>query len=289
MSATTSGTTPQAITRARSFLAPWTALWRDIRPRTLAGQILAPLITLVVLLAGWQGYVVLARVNAVILPAPTRIFQAMQADWGNFAPNLAVTLQETIFGFAWAFVLGVAFAAMLDLAPLARRGLYPLLVASQSVPLIALAPILQFWFGIGLTSKGIVIVLSCFFPITVASLDGLAATDPEMIRLYRSFGASAWRIWRSVRLPNALPALFSGLRIAISYSVIGAIFAEYVGADRGIAVYIQARLHAFRIDLILGAIAITALASVALFLGVMVIERLAIPWYYAERRQRLKP
>ncbi len=288
MSATAS-TTPQPATRARSFLAPWGGLWQNLRPRTLAGQILAPLITLIILIAGWQGYVTLAHVNAIILPAPSRILQAMQGDWSNFAPNLAVTLQEMIFGFTWALGLGVAFAALLDLAPLARRGIYPLLVASQSVPLIALAPILQFWFGIGLAPKVIVIVLSCFFPITVASLDGLAATDPEMIRLYRSFGASAWQIWRSVRLPNALPALFSGLRIAISYSVIGAIFAEYVGADHGIAVYMQARLHAFRIDLILGAITVTALLSVALFALVMVIERLAIPWYFAERRQRLKP
>jgi ABC-type nitrate/sulfonate/bicarbonate transport system permease component len=281
-----SSTMPQRVTQARSFLAPWAGLWQNIRPRTLAGQIAAPLVTLLALLALWQAYVALGHVNPIILPSPLRIVQAMHADWANFAPNLAVTLSETLIGFAWAIASGVAFAALLDLVPVARQGLYPLLVATQSVPLIALAPILEFWFGIGLASKVIVIVLSCFFPITVASLDGLAATDPELIRLYRSFGASAWQIWRSVRLPNALPALFSGLRIAISYSVIGAIFAEYVGADQGVAVYIQARLHAFRLDLILGAIAVTALVSIALFLGVMVVERLVIPWFYAERRHK---
>ncbi len=272
--------------RARAWLAPWQALARGWRPRALAGQVIAPAIVLFILLAAWQIYATVGHVNSLLLPTPLHVAQVTRADWPALEPALMVTLRETIIGFAWAFGLGVAFAALLDLAPLARRGIYPLLVASQSVPLIALAPILQLWFGITLTAKVIVIVLYCFFPITVASLDGLAATDPEMVRLYRGFGASRWQIWRLVRLPNALPSLFSGLRIAIAYSVVGAIFGEYVGAYQGVAVYMQAKQHAFRIDLVIGAVAVTAFASIALFLGVMLLERLAIPWFFAERKSK---
>jgi ABC-type nitrate/sulfonate/bicarbonate transport system permease component len=131
----------------------------------------------------------------------------------------------------------------------------------------------------------IVIVLVCFFPITVAGLDGLRATDPDLIRLFRSFGASSWRIFWSVRLPNSIPSLFSGVRIAIAYSVVAAIFSEYIGAVQGIGVYMQAKLRAFRIDLVVGAIAVTAIASVVLFLLTMILERVAIPWFFVERRK----
>jgi len=141
------------------------------------------------------------------------------------------------------------------------------------------------WFGTDLTAKVIVIVLVCFFPITVAGMDGLRATEPDLIRLYRSFGASSWQILYLVRLPNALPSIFSGIRIAITYSVIGAIFSEYVGADQGLGVYLRLKQAAFRVDLVIGAIAVTAIASVALFLLVMLIERITIPWFFAARRK----
>ncbi|HZU75584.1 MAG TPA: ABC transporter permease subunit, partial [Dehalococcoidia bacterium] len=134
----------------------------------------------------------------------------------------------------------------------------------------------------GLTSKVIVVLLVCFFPITVALADGLRGTDPELIKLYRSFGAGRLRIFWSVRLPGALPSLFSGIRIAITYAVIGAIFGEYVGAQAGLALYMK--LHQFATAAVIAAIVVIALLSVALFALTALIERLALPWYYAQGR-----
>ncbi len=269
----------------QSYLATWRASIHPQPAWRMVGRVAAPLLALAVLLGLWQAYVVLGQVNALILPAPSQVAQVTAADWPHLQPALLTTLQETAIGFGYALAFGLAAAALLDLIPLLRQALYPLFVASQSVPIVALAPLLQLWFGTDITAKVIVIVLICFFPITVAGLDGLRATDPELIRLFRGFGASRWRIFWDVRLPNALPALFSGVRIAITYSVIGAIFSEYIGADQGLGVYLRQKQAAFRVDLVIGAIGVTALASVALFLLVMLIERLVIPWFYAERRR----
>jgi ABC-type nitrate/sulfonate/bicarbonate transport system permease component len=256
----------------------WRSAWRGAR------RVIAPTVVLALLIAAWQAYVVWGNVDSLILPAPSQVWQATLADWPNLWPNLIVTLQETAIGFGYALLFGALAAALLDLIPSVRRAFYPIFVASQSIPLVALAPLLQLWFGPDLTAKVIVIVLVCFFPITVAGLDGLRATDPDLIRLYRSFGASPWRIFRAVRLPNALPALFSGIRIAITYSVIGAIFSEYTGANQGLGIYLRDKQAAFQIDLVIGTVAVAALVSIGLFVLVQIVERLAIPWFYAARK-----
>jgi len=158
-------------------------------------------------------------------------------------------------------------------------------VASQTIPIITLAPLLVLWFGFGLVSKSIVVLLVCFFPIVVALADGLRSADPELIRLFRAFGAGSVRIFWSVRLPGALPSLFSGVRIAIAYSVIGAIFGEYVGASAGLGFYMQLKQHSFATAGVLAAIVVTALLSIALFASVALVERLALPWYFLQRRR----
>jgi ABC-type nitrate/sulfonate/bicarbonate transport system permease component len=195
-----------------------------------------------------------------------------------------VTLYETVVGFAAALVAGVIFAAVIDFSPWLRRAIYPLLVVSQTIPIITLAPLLVLWFGFGVLSKAIVITLVCFFPITVALADGLRGADPELIKLYRTFGADRWRIFRSVKLPGALPSLFSGVRIAVAYSVIGAIFGEYVGAEAGLGFYMLQKQHGFAIAAVLAAVVVTALLSLALFGLVALVERLALPWYELQRR-----
>jgi ABC-type nitrate/sulfonate/bicarbonate transport system permease component len=195
-----------------------------------------------------------------------------------------VTLDETVIGFGASLVTGLALAALIDLSPWLRRAFYPVLVTSQTIPIITLAPLLVLWFGFELVSKVIVVTLVCFFPIVVAAADGLRATDPELIKLYRAFGAGRLRIFWSVRVPGALPAVFSGVRIAITYSVIGAIFAEYVGATDGLGFYIEQQQHTFATNHVIAAIVVTALLSVALFAATAAIERLALPWYYAQGR-----
>jgi ABC-type nitrate/sulfonate/bicarbonate transport system permease component len=240
---------------------------------------------LAVLLALWQFYAGQPGVDPQFLPTPLAVWSALVAQRVIIWQNTLVTLGETVVGFAVALLAGVLCAVAIDFSPILRRALYPLLVTSQTIPLIALAPLLVLWFGFGLTSKAIVILLVCFFPITVALADGLRAADPELMRLFRAFGAGRWRIFWSVRLPGALPQLFSGIRIAITYSVIGAIFAEYVGASAGLGLYIELKFHSFATASVMAAVVVAALLSIALFLLTMLVERLALPWYYLTPRQ----
>jgi NitT/TauT family transport system permease protein len=259
------------------------AEWRR-RLRRAAGYAIPVALTLGALLLAWQLYASRPDADQQILPTPVAVWNALVAQRGVLWGHTLVTLYETAVGFTAAFVAGVVFAAVIDFSPWLRRAIYPLLVVSQTIPIITLAPLLVLWFGFGVLSKTIVITLVCFFPITVALADGLRGADPELIRLYRTFGADRWRIFRAVKLPGALPSLFSGVRIAVAYSVIGAIFAEYVGAEAGLGFYIQQKQHGFATAAVLAAIVVTALLSLALFGLVALVERLALPWYYLQRR-----
>lgn len=246
---------------------------------------LPSLALLVALALIWQWYASQPTIDAQILPTPLAVWNVLVSQRDILWTHMLVTLQETLVGFALALAAGVAFGTLIDFSPWLRRAIYPLLVASQTIPIITLAPLLVLWFGFGLVSKSIVVLLVCFFPIVVALADGLRSADPELIRLFRAFGAGPLRIFWSVRLPGALPTLFSGVRIAIAYSVIGAIFGEYVGASAGLGFYMQLKQHSFATAGVLAAIVVTALLSIALFASVALIERLALPWYYLQRQQ----
>ena len=249
-----------------------------------AGRAIPVALAVGALLLAWQLYASRPEADQQILPTPVAVWNALVAQREPLWGHTLVTLYETAVGFAAALVAGVVFAAVIDFSPWLRRAIYPLLVVSQTIPIITLAPLLVLWFGIGVLSKTIVITLVCFFPITVALADGLRGADPELIKLYRTFGADRWRIFRSVKLPGALPSLFSGVRIAVAYSVIGAIFAEYVGAEAGLGFYMVQKAHGFATAAVLAAIIVTALLSLALFGLVALVERLALPWYYLQRR-----
>jgi ABC-type nitrate/sulfonate/bicarbonate transport system permease component len=257
--------------------------WRAFSRRTLVTGLpsLALLAALVLL---WQWYASQPGVDAQILPTPLAVWGVLVGQRDILWEHMLVTLQETLVGFALALAAGVMCGTAIDFSPWLRRAIYPLLVASQTIPIITLAPLLVLWFGFGLVSKSIVVLLVCFFPIVVALADGLRSADPELIRLFRAFGAGPVRIFWSVRLPGALPTLFSGVRIAIAYSVIGAIFGEYVGASAGLGFYMQLKQHSFATAGVLAAIVVTALLSIALFASVAGVERLALPWYYLQRR-----
>lgn len=255
-----------------------------VRARRATAAFWPPLVILLALGIGWQLYAARGVRDAQLLPPPTMVLAALVSQRALLWHHTLVTLDETLVGFAAALVTGLALAALIDLSPWPRRALYPLLVASQTIPIITLAPLLVLWFGFGLLSKSIVVTLVCFFPIVVAAADGLRATDPELIKLYRAFGAGRLRIFWAVRVPGALPSVFSGVRIAITYSVIGAIFAEYVGATDGLGFYMEQQQHTFATQNVIAAIIVTALLSIALFAATALLERLAVPWYYAQGR-----
>ena len=257
--------------------------WRVSRLTLTATMPALALLAALVLL--WQWYASQPDIDAQILPTPLAVWSVLVGQRDILWQHMLVTLQETLIGFALALAAGVVFGTLIDFSPWLRRAIYPLLVASQTIPIITLAPLLVLWFGFGLVSKSIVVLLVCFFPIVVALADGLRSADPELIRLFRAFGAGSVRIFWSVRLPGALPSLFSGVRIAIAYSVIGAIFGEYVGASAGLGFYMQLKQHSFATAGVLAAIVVTALLSIALFASVALVERLALPWYFLQRRR----
>ena len=160
----------------------------------------------------------------------------------------------------------------------------PVLVTTQTLPIVAIAPLMILWFGFGLTPKVLLVALVTFFPLTIAFAEGFAASDPEAEALLRSMGASRARIFRSVRFPTSMPFFFAGLRIAITYAVVAAIFAEYAGASEGLGIYMQNAKNSFRTDLVLAAVLVSALLTLSLFALTYALERIAIPWYRLSRQ-----
>jgi ABC-type nitrate/sulfonate/bicarbonate transport system permease component len=245
-----------------------------------------PLLLALGLLGLWEAYARGSGVPPTILPAPSRIATAGVGAAGLLATHAAQTLQVTVLGFALAVVVAVVFAAAIDFFPAVRRALLPLLITSQTIPMVALAPLLVLWFGFEALPKVLVVALVCFFPMVVATAHGLGATDPELIKLYRTFGASRAQVFRLVRVPTALPSFFSGVRIAVTYSVVGAIFGEYAGAFQGLGIYMQASKNSYRTDLVFASIAVIAALSLALFGLAVLAERLVVPWARAQRGEQ---
>lgn len=253
--------------------------------RQKAGQYGPPVVLLAALLALWEAAVRLAGVPKWLLPAPTQIVQAGVEAAPLLGPHIAQTMTETLLGLALALVAGVGLALLIDLSATLRRALYPLLVASQTIPILALAPLLIIWFGYGILPKVVVVTLVCFFPIAVGAADGLRAADPELVNLLRAMGASRRQIMTKVRVPAALPSFFSGYKIAVTYSVVGAIIGEWVGASTGLGIFMTRSAKGFATDRVFAAIAITSLLSIALFLMVLALERAMLPWYFAGREE----
>ncbi len=249
-------------------------LWRATWP---------PLAVLAGLLLCWQLLSAVTGLAAFILPSPSRVLGAAIETRALLLESLRATLLATAAGLGLALLLGLVLAALIEASAWARRALYPLLVVSQTVQILAIAPLLVIWLGFGMRPTIAIVVLVCFFPLAVSTADGLAATDPERVALLRSMGASKAQIWRMLRLPAALPAFFSGLKIAVTYSVIGATIGEWVGGSTGLGLYLLRSKNALATDQVFAAMLLTSLTSVALFLVVAALERLAMPWQSAPR------
>ncbi|MHB1295654.1 MAG: ABC transporter permease [Anaerolineae bacterium] len=244
-----------------------------------------PAALVLAVLALWQLAVAAFHIQEWLLPTPAAIVHAGWEARGLLGPHILQTAQETVFGFALALVVGISLGVLIDASPLARNAIYPLLVVSQTIPIVAIAPLLAIWLGYGIWPKIIVVGLICFFPIVVSTADGLRAVDPELVNLLRTMGASPRDVFAKVRLPGAMPAVFSGIRIAITYSVVGAILGEWVGASRGLGVFMLRATNSFRTDWVFASIAITAVLSVGLFGLATLAERLLLPWYRVATRQ----
>jgi NitT/TauT family transport system permease protein len=230
----------------------------------------------------WEGYVRIAGLSPITLPAPSRVLGALWDFRETAVGHLVPTVVETLVGCALSVVLAVAAAVALDRWGPVRRAVEPLLVASQTIPVVAIAPLFVIWFGFGLLPKVLIVVLVTFFPVTVALLDGFGRIEPEAMDLMRSMGASARQTFAKLRWPGALPSLFTGLRISVVYAVIGAIFGEYVGATQGLGIWMQLSQNSFRTDLVFAAILLTATVSLVLYAAVGLVERAVVPWAFRD-------
>jgi ABC-type nitrate/sulfonate/bicarbonate transport system permease component len=237
----------------------------------------------VLVLAGWQAGTALSGVSPLLLPSPWEVAQSVVHNASLFADNGLVTLKEILIGFALGAAVGVALGVLLSSSRLAERAIYPWLVASQMVPIVAVAPILVVWFGFTIIPKVLVVALVCFFPVVVNTIDGLQAVDPEMVRLMRTLGMSGRGIMRTVRVPSALPYVFSGLKVAMALSVVGAVFGEWVGSSEGLGYLMLALNNQLATVDLFGAVVVLSAMGIALFFLVGVAERLVIPWHHQTR------
>ncbi|MCO6006886.1 ABC transporter permease [Actinoallomurus purpureus] len=243
------------------------------------------LVIVAALLAGWQIYAVTGNLGTDVLPSPAKVASEGWAHRAELWDNTLPTLRATFAGFALSLVVGFALSVLIDASAVARRALLPLLVVTQTLPLIAIAPLVVLWFGFALLPKVLIVALVTFFPITVGLVEGYAATDRDSEVLLRTMGAGRWRIFRTLRVPTALPFFFAGLRIAITYAVVAAIFAEYAGATSGLGIYMQNAKNSFRTDLVLATVAVSSALTLVLFGLTYVVERLVTPWVHLARRQ----
>jgi putative hydroxymethylpyrimidine transport system permease protein len=239
---------------------------------------------LVAFLAAWQGVASLHSVDDLTLASPVETLRALRDDRSLLMHNAWVTLLEVALGLGISVAAGLLFAVAMHLSRALREAAYPLLVASQAIPIVVLAPIFVLAFDYGIGPKLAIVALICFFPITVNVLDGLRSVEPELLKLMRSLGASRLATLRKVELPGALPFFFSGLRVAATVSVIGAVFGEWAGADEGLGRLVLLGNNQLQTPRVYAGIVILTLMAVGLFALATVAERVACPWNRREAR-----
>ena len=254
------------------------------RRRIPASELLAPAAVVLIGLAAWEAAArldVLADLFSIedfLVPAPSQVAEALWENRSLLAEDAWVTLREVVLGFAIAAVTGVGFALGMHVWPAMRRAFYPLLVASQTIPPVAVAPILVVWFGFGIGPKLALIALICFFPITVNTLDGLRSVDPGLVKTLRTLGATRAQTLRRAELPWALPYVFSGAKVAIAVSVIGAVFAEWAGSSEGLGHLILVSSGELSTALTFAAITVLSAMAICLFGALALLERRVVNW-----------
>jgi len=251
--------------------------WRRI-------SLAAPLV-IVLLLAVWEIAVRVTGLPVWFLPPPSLVFIALAQMWPQLLTQSLYTVAEALSGLLAAVLVALVLASLMALSPRVRRGVYPLLVFSQTVPIITIAPLIAIWFGFGIMPKMVVVTLVCFFPVAVSVIEGMQAADAEMLKLLRVMGASRWQMIRLVQIPAALPSFFAGLKIAGTYAVMGAVIGEWLGAEKGLGLFMTTASRAYRADVVFAAIVVISLISLTLFALIELLSRLSIPWYHNERRR----
>jgi ABC-type nitrate/sulfonate/bicarbonate transport system permease component len=241
-------------------------------------KLLPPLLLTVILLLLWEGSVSFWEIEEWILPAPSEIWETFLQQFPTLSEDLLATTWIAILGFLIGILIGILFASILHLFPVLEKACYPLIVLSQNIPIIALAPLLVLWFGFGTLPKVLIVVLVCFFPITIATLDGFRQIDHTLIQYLRITGASRWQIFLKAEWPSTLPSFFSGCKLSATYSVMGAVISEWLGAEKGLGLMMQTAANSFRTDRVFVAIVIIVVLSLVLFFLIHLLEKVTIRW-----------
>jgi NitT/TauT family transport system permease protein len=244
----------------------------------------APALLTVALLGVWEAVVRISNIKAYLLPAPSRIYEELLKQWPLLWQHLGVTFYETLLGYAVAIVIGIVLALLIVSWPPFEGAIMPFLIFSQTIPKIAIAPLFLIWFGnSGPMPKVWVTFLICFFPIVIDSAIGLRSVPPEMLHLVRSMGANRWQVFTKLRIPAALPYIFSGLKVAATLAVVGAVVGEWVGADSGLGYILLRASGELQTPLGFAAIAVLTVIGIVLYYSMDALERLLIPWHVSRR------
>jgi putative hydroxymethylpyrimidine transport system permease protein len=245
----------------------------------LVTQVWPPLALLAAAVAAWELGVRLGHVPGYLVPSPGAVAASLHDDAHLLVSATLVTIREVVAGYAIAVVCALAIAVLLHFSTALRRALLPLLLLSQAIPTVLLAPILAILLGYGIEPKLVVVAVVCFFPIVVNAVDGLRSTDPQFLLLMRSLHAGRMATFRRVEVPSAVPAIFSGARIAATYAAVGAVFAEWAGSSAGLGFVILQAEPALDTARIFAAVLVLSAIALALYALVTLTERLVIPWH----------
>ncbi len=245
-----------------------------------------PVLILGALVGAWELWVQVGEVPKWQLPAPSAIGRELVGSRALLWDNTLVTLEEVALGFLVALAAGVALAAAIAYSRILERSIYPIVIASQTIPIIAIAPLLLIWVGYGVTPKVIVVALISFYPIAVNTVDGLKAVDPDMVNMMRALGASRWQVFTKLQIPTSLPFMFSGIKIGISVSVIAAVIGEWVGGSAGLGYLITYSQPLFLTARVFAAIVVLSVMGMSLFALASLAEHLLLPWYHTEKQAK---
>ncbi len=240
--------------------------------------LVTPVATLIVLVLIWLAVTEGGVIEAHLLPSPVDIGKAFWQDRSQLLLHSRVSLKEAFLGLGLGIVLAWVFAILMDQVELIKKAFYPLLVISQTIPTIAIAPLLVIWMGFGIGPKVALVVLTTFFPVTMGLLGAFSGIDPDQINLLRTMGAGRWQIFRHIKFPSSLEAFFSGLKISASYSIVSAVVAEWLGGFEGLGVYMTRVRQAYAFDKMFAVIVLISALSLLLLALVSILEYISLPW-----------
>ena len=256
--------------------------------RSTISKIALPLLAVVLLFVIWQLILSFTGVPKYILPSPRDVLTAFQKDWQLMMEHTRVTLTETFIGLGLGILFGFVIAVLMDRFTVLRKMIYPLIVISQTIPTVAIAPLLVIWMGYRMLPKIVLIVLVVFFPIAISLLEGFSTVDKDTVNLMRSMGANRFQIFRYVKLPNSLGHFYSGLKISVSYAVVSAVVSEWIGGTEGLGCYMTRVRKSYASDKMFAVIILISVISLILILLIDILRRVSMPWEKVEYHRRRK-